>query len=69
MAQKPSPKKMPAIAEPKTKPVRVDLAPMVHKALRMKAASQETSMASLARRIISEHLGFKDEAGGANKSG
>jgi hypothetical protein len=54
---------MAAIAEPKTKPVRVDLVPAVHKALRRKAADCDTSMAALARRIISEHLGFKE--GGA----
>jgi hypothetical protein len=52
---------MAAIAEPKTKPVRVDLVPAVHKALRRKAADCDTSMAALARKIISEHLGFKDQ--------
>jgi hypothetical protein len=52
---------MAAIAEPKTKPVRVDLVPTVHKALRRKAADCDLSMAALARRIISEHLGFKDQ--------
>jgi hypothetical protein len=52
---------MPAIVESKTKPVRVDLLPMVHKALRRKAADCDMSMAALARKIISEHLGFKDQ--------
>jgi hypothetical protein len=35
--------------------------PTVHKALRKAAADKETSMAALARQIISERLGFKDE--------
>ena len=58
---------MATIAEPetKTKPVRVDLAPAVHKALRRAAAEQDKSMAALARKIIAEHLGFKDAEGGA----
>jgi predicted HicB family RNase H-like nuclease len=66
MAPKGSPKKMPtttAETEIQTKPVRVDLLPVVHKALRMKAAAQEMSMASLARKIITEHLGFKEKGG------
>jgi hypothetical protein len=44
-----------------TKPVRVDLDPVVHKALRKKAADQEVSMARLARTIITRELGFKTE--------
>ena len=71
MARKQGPKTMPAtaetkpvIAETKTKPVRVDLAPAVHKALRLKAAGCDMSMAALARKVISEHLGFKDAEGG-----
>jgi plasmid stability protein len=65
MATKRSPKKMPTTVEPeiKTKPVRVDLLPAVHKALRLKAAGHDESMAAMARRIISEHLGFKDKGG------
>ena len=57
---------MATIAEPatKTKPVRVDLVPAVHKALRRAAADEDKSMAALARKIISEHLGFADEGGG-----
>jgi predicted HicB family RNase H-like nuclease len=66
MAQKRSPKKMTTVVEtePKTKPVRVDLAPSVHKALRRAAADEDKSMAALARKIICEHLGFSDEGGG-----
>jgi len=66
MAQKRSPKKMATIVEPetKTKPVRVDLAPAVHKALRRAAADQDMSMAALARKIICGHLGFSAEGGG-----
>lgn len=50
-----------AAPEVKTRPVRVDLRPVVHKALRKAAAEKETSMAALARQIISEQLGFKDD--------
>lgn len=56
---------MAATTEPKTKPVRVDLVPAVHKALRRKAADCEMSMAALARKIIAEHLGFTDETRGS----
>ena len=65
MATKRSTKKMPATveAETKLKPVRVDLEPAIHKALRMKAAAQDMSMAALARKIISEQMGFKDHGG------
>jgi predicted HicB family RNase H-like nuclease len=48
-------------AEIKSKPVRVDLDPAVHKALRKKAADQEVSMALLARTIITRELGFKTQ--------
>jgi plasmid stability protein len=51
----------PAVSEPETKPVRVDLDPAVHKALRKKAADHEVSMAKLARTIITRELGFKTE--------
>ena len=56
---------MATVAEPetKTKPVRVDLVPAVHKALRRAAAEEDKSMAALARKIICEHLGFADEGG------
>lgn len=66
MAAKRSAKKMPTIAEPesKTKPVRVDLAPAVHKALRRAAADRDMSMAALARTIITEHLGSAEKGGG-----
>ncbi len=66
MVPKQSPNKMATIAEPeiKTKPVRVDLLPVVNKALRREAADQDRSTTALARKIISEHLGFKDEGGG-----
>ncbi len=59
MAKRTIPK--PTAAEPGTKPVRVDLDPVVHKALRKKAADQEVSMAKLARTIITHSLGFKTE--------
>jgi hypothetical protein len=64
MARKQGPKtKPPAAAGTKTKPVRVDLIPAVHKALRRKAADCDMSMAALSRKIISEHLGFRDAEG------
>lgn len=61
MAVKRANKQVGKIADMKTRPVRVDLMPAVHKALRKAAADKETSMAALARKIISEQLGFKDE--------
>lgn len=56
-----SPKKVQAIVEPKTKPVRVDLAPAVHKALRREAAELDISMAALARRVIAERYGLMQD--------
>ncbi len=66
MAPKLSPKKVATTAGPetKTKPVRVDFVPAVNKAMRRAAAGVDKSMAALARKIISEHLGFADEGGG-----
>jgi len=47
---------MPATEEPKTKPVRVDLDPAVHHALRKAAANENMSMAALARKLISQAM-------------
>jgi hypothetical protein len=69
MGRKQSQETVAGTTDAKTKPVRADLIPAAHKALRMKAAAAEMSMATLARKIISEHLGIKDHdaraAGGA----
>ncbi len=62
MPPKRSPKKMPATAEPKTKPVRVDLDPAIHHALRKTAADQNLSMAALARKLISEAMAGRKES-------
>ena len=59
MAPKAKPKakrKMPAAAEVKTKPVRVDLDPAVHHELRMAAAARNISMAALARKLIGDAM-------------
>ena len=62
MAKKKRPEKsqMPATAgptaEPKTKPVRLDLPPNVHRLLRLVAADDEMSMASYARDVLERHL-------------
>ena len=62
MAAKRGHAKARAAAEVKTRPVRVDLMPPVHKALgKAGAAENETSMTALARRIIAEQLGFRDD--------
>jgi hypothetical protein len=54
-------KKVPAVAEEvETKPVRVELAPEIHGALRRVAAEEGLSMAALARRIISEYAQEND---------
>jgi hypothetical protein len=60
MAVKRGATKAPEPAEVKTKPVRVDLPPVVHKALRKEAAERETSMAALARTMITLALGFEE---------
>jgi len=59
MATKKNPPQKPVAQETKAKPVRVDLSPGVHKALRRAAAEHDMSMAALARKIISEHLGAR----------
>ncbi len=46
----------PATAEPKTKPVRLDLPPRAHRLLRRVAADEEKSMASYAREVLEKHL-------------
>lgn len=52
---------MPAApAEIKTKPVRLDLEPDVHRLLRLVAADEEVSMASYARDVLERVL--RDEA-------
>jgi predicted HicB family RNase H-like nuclease len=48
--------KMPQTTEPKTKPVRLDLPPDVHRMLRIAAAEDDVSMASLARDVVAEYL-------------
>jgi predicted DNA-binding protein len=53
MARKKTEKKpMPATAEPKTKPVRLDLEPDLHQRLRVVAAEQGKPMAVFAREIV-----------------
>lgn len=56
-----SQKDVQAATEPKTKPVRVDLVPVVHKALRREAAELDLSMAALARRVIAERYGMNED--------
>jgi thioredoxin-related protein len=45
---------MPAIAEPQIKPVRLDLTPSEHKALRVEAVHMDMSMTALARKLVVE---------------
>lgn len=47
---------MPVTAEPKTKPVRLDLTPEVHHLLRMAAAGEDKPMALFAREIIEREV-------------
>lgn len=54
MARKRPEKEMPATAEPKTKPVRLDLPPDVHHMLRIVAAEEAKPMAVFAREIVAE---------------
>jgi predicted HicB family RNase H-like nuclease len=53
-----------AVPETKTKPVRVDLWPAVHKELRKAAADQEVSMAPLARKVVEEYVAKRAKGGG-----
>lgn len=52
MARKKVEDKMPATAEPKVKPVRLDLTPEDHHLLRKKAADANMSMAAYARAML-----------------
>lgn len=62
MARKKVGEKMPATAEPKAKPVRLDLTPEDHHLLRRKAADANMSMAAYARSMLLQIL--KGKAGG-----
>lgn len=50
---------MPAVAEPKLKPVRLDLTAEEHKILRVQAALSDMSMAAYARKALVEALKAK----------
>jgi hypothetical protein len=56
MAKKKEGPPVEAVAEPKLKPVRLDLPPDLHRMLRLVAADQGTSMASYARDLLARHL-------------
>ena len=56
MARKKQEQEVPATAEAKTKPVRLDLEPEVHRLLRLVAADDEKSMAAYARDVLEEVL-------------
>jgi predicted HicB family RNase H-like nuclease len=45
---------VPSVADPKTKPVRLDLEPDVHQMLRVVAAEQGKPMAVFAREVVEE---------------
>jgi predicted HicB family RNase H-like nuclease len=60
-------KKMPATAEPKTKPVRLDLQPDAHRLLRLVAASEGMSMAAYARDVVERHVREEAERRGFHK--
>lgn len=51
---KKGPEKMPVVAEPKTKPVRLDLELELHQRLRVVAAEQGKPMAVFAREIVEQ---------------
>jgi len=54
--KRPEEKQMPASAEPKLRPVRLDHEPDVHPQLRLIAADSNMSMASYAREAFEKHL-------------
>jgi plasmid stability protein len=49
----------------KAVPVRLDLPPPIHRALRIRAAQGGVSMMKMARRLVGEALGFKEGKGAA----
>jgi hypothetical protein len=66
MAPNRNPKIIATAAEPdgKTKSVRVDRSPAVHKEFRRAAADQEMSMAALARKVAEEYVAKRVKGGG-----
>jgi plasmid stability protein len=60
MGRKKTEKIMPAAAENKVRPVRLDLPPDVHRLLRLVAADEDMSMAAYARDKLEQVL--RDEA-------
>jgi plasmid stability protein len=56
MARKQTEEKMPASAEPKIKPVRLDLDPELHRLLRLVAAHHDASMAAYAREALERNV-------------
>lgn len=52
MAKKRTAPKMHATAEPRLKPIRLDIDPAYHKKLRIQAAKDDMSMAALARAYV-----------------
>jgi hypothetical protein len=68
MARKKGPKPMPAIApapEVKTKPLRVDIDPRLHRELRIQAAYLDLPMSDLVREILSDWITEKKKEGEA----
>jgi plasmid stability protein len=51
-----TPQVPPVIEETQTRPVRLDLAPEIHRLLRLVAADEEKSMAAYARDALADHL-------------
>ena len=65
MARKKKDEPMPAAAEPKLKPVRLDLSPEEHRLLRIRAAEGDKSMAAFAREVLVETLKAMKPKGGS----
>jgi hypothetical protein len=62
MAKKKAVKKMPAVAaEPKTKPVRLDMLAEDHDRLRLRAAKARLSMAAYARMVLMREIEREEE--------
>jgi hypothetical protein len=60
MAKKKGPTKLPAVAETKTHPVRLDLSEKDHDRLRLQAAKKRLSMAAYARMVLMKAIEAED---------
>jgi hypothetical protein len=66
MAKKKAEKQMPASAEPKLKPVRLDLSEEGHRLLRVLSSIDDTNMAAMAKDIVEKFVRAETKRRGLN---